>query len=1329
MRMAFAPAVKLLDRLTYPRKFVLIALLFGLPLGMVTLFLVGELNERIAFSAKERLGTEYLRPVEKFAADLRERRGLTWARAGQQNAPEELRRIEELLRRDVQDIDAVDRRLGATLRTTPLWNEIKNQWLLLPGSGQEAAPVDSANRYTALIADLLALTSLAGDQSNLILDPDLDSYYLMEVTVNRLPLLTEQIGQARGLSTGLAGRESIAAMDQFQLRSLAAVIKSQREVLEHHFDVAFRETDDTQLADSLKPALNRSIADTNQFVDLIADTSGRASADEAWQQGSETLAGLEELYSLTSVALDRLLQARLSALFNRRLFVSAVICLCSLLVAYLFVAFYLAVMRTVAQLDDVSQRLVSGQPDDVAIRVDTRDELGQVARSFGALAARLKTECLTLRNHEQRMRAILEGAVDAVVTIDEQGRIESANSATERLFGYRASELTGKNVNMLMPDPYRSAHDGYLRRYLATGEKHVIGGGREVLGTRRDGTTFPADLTVSEVQLDDRRLFTGFVRDISARKRAEEALEAANAQLAGVLDAATQVSIISTDLNGLITVFNSGAENLLGYSADEMIGKQTPWIIHLQEEVVARGQELSRELGDRIDGFEVFVAYAKRGRFDRREWTYVRKDGSPLTVSLVVTVVKNADGEITGYLGVAEDITLRKQTERHLLAARRSAEQAAQAKGDFLANMSHEIRTPMNGIIGMIELALDTSLTSEQREYLEVVNSSAHSLLRIINDILDFSKIEAGKLELDPHPFRLRETLGDTMRTLAIRAHEKSLELLWHTAPDVPDGLIGDAGRLRQILVNLCGNAIKFTEHGEVGVSVNLASRTESATRLRFSVRDTGIGIPKDKQALVFEAFSQADASTTRAFGGTGLGLSISRQLVRMMGGDLSLDSEERRGSTFFFEIELPLTPVSADDSESDSPVDLSGVRVLVVDDNETNRRILEELLTGWMMQTTLADSGPAALEEMRRAASNGQPFDLVLTDYHMPQMDGFMFIEELKKHPELARSMIMMLTSADRQGAHERCRQLGVAATLLKPLKQSELRQTICKTLSRFDRPERKPAPLPDSALPASSPRLRILLAEDNQINQQVAIRFLNKLGHEVQTVENGQRALDALQMSAFDVVLMDVQMPVLDGFKAVAAIREREKATGRHQPVVAMTAHAIAGDRERCLDAGMDDYVSKPVSSATLAAVLSRVAERTDSAVFAQVPNSTSTSPEPLEPLAFDVEAALANLNGEREFLTELAGLFLHSIPELLQTLAAAIERLDANAAADAAHAIKGSLGIFCAEPAYAATLQLERDCRAGSVENMSSSHQCVVREICRLTDALRQEMASNA
>ena len=1192
MKTVFTPAVKLLNRLTYPRKFGLIGFLFALPFGLVTFFLVDELNERIAFSVNEQLGNEYLRPVQRFASDLRDHRGLTWPGPDQPGTSTKLQQVENQLRRDIQDIDAVDRKLGARLQTTKLWTEIKDQWESPPGGVETESPVDPENRHTSLIIKLLALISQAGDQSNLTLDPDLDSYYLMDLTVNRLPLMTEQIGQLRGFRSARAKQETAHELDHLRQQNLAGAIESQKETLRHHLSVAFLETKDGKLSDDLEPAKQRCFAATDRFLELVADSNGRASADDVWQLGDEVLTEYDTLYSLTSTALDRLLQTRVTRYSNQRLFVAAVTILCVLLVVYLFVAFYLAVMRTIAQLDEASQRFVSGQSDEVTIHVDTHDELGQVTQSFGALASGLMT---------------------------------------------------------------------------------------------------------------------------------------ANAHLAGVLEASTQVAIISTDVDGLITVFNSGAQNLLGYSADEMIGKQTPKIIHVLDEVVTRGEELSRELGYRVEGFEAFVAYAKQGRFDRREWTYVRKDGSHFTVSLVVTAVKNATGTITGFLGVAEDITLRKQTERHLLAARESAEQAARAKGEFLANMSHEIRTPMNGIIGMTDLALDTSLTPEQRESLDVVKSSANSLLRIINDILDFSKIEAGKLELDPHPFRLRDSLGDTLKTLATRAHEKDLELLWQTAPDVPDGFIGDAGRLRQILVNLCGNAIKFTERGEVSLAVELVTLAASNARLRFSVRDTGIGIPQDKKTLIFESFAQADASTSRAYGGTGLGLSISRQLVRLMGGDLTLRSEVGQGSTFFFEIELPLSHVPADASETDLLDDLTGVRVLVVDDNQTNRRILEVLLTGWKMQPTLADGGLAALEVMRRAASNGVPFDLVLTDCHMPQMDGFMFVEELKKDPQLARSTIMMLTSADRQGAYERCRQLGIGATLLKPLKQLELQKAIIEILDKTDRTQRRSIPIWAASPATIGSRLRILLAEDNQVNQQVATRLLNKLGHDVQVVENGQLALEALQTCQFDVVLMDVQMPVLDGFKSVAAIREQERSTGHHQLVIAMTAHAMSGDRKRCLDAGMDDYVSKPISAEAVSAALARVVDRFASGNGTKPTHTISNQPAPLEPLAFDLQAALVKFDGERDFLKELVGIFLSAIPDQLRSLETAVRQNDAQAVAEVAHSIKGSVANFCAEPAYAATLQLERECRAARAEVIPSSHQSVVQQMSLLIEALRRNFST--
>ena len=1328
MNKYFAPAVRLLNQLSYPRKFMLIGLLFALPMGLVTYFLVSEINRSITFSVKEPLGTEYLRPLQQFASDLRDHRGLIWSRSVQQGAQDELKQVEERLKRDMHTIDVVNDKLGKILQTTPLWTAIKVKWRTSREVTEIAAPVDPQNHHTALISDLLALMTHVGDQSNLILDPDLDSFYLTDLVVNRLPLLTEQIGQARGLNSKLADAGSVVPRDQFQGQILARAIELQKESLKHHLDVVFRETSDATLSTSLGPALQRSLDDTNAFLKLISGSSDDAAAfsrspDQAWEQGTRTLEAFQELYSLTSTALDRRVQSRIGALASRRSMVLVVIGSCTLLVVYLFVAFYMAVMRTISQLDEATHRLVGGQSDDVEIRVDTQDEIGQVTRSFGTLAARLRTECVSLQNTQRRLHAIFNGAVDSIVAIDEQGIIESANSSTERLFGYSPGELVGKNIRMLMPEPWQAEHDGYLRNYLTTGERNVIGKRRELVGLRRDGTTLQIDLTVGEVMLDDRRIFTGFVRDVSDRKRAELDLATANARFARVLDAATQVSIISTDVEGVITVFNTGAQNLLGYSADELIGKETPKVFHVFEEVVARGEELSREFGYPVEGFEVFVAYAKQGRFDRREWTYVRKDGGRFTVSLVVTAVHDATGRIVGFLGVAEDITLRKETERHLQAARESAEQAARAKGEFLANMSHEIRTPMNGIIGMTDLVLGTSLTAEQHEYLGVVKTSGNSLLRIINDILDFSKIEAGKLELDPHPFRLRDSLGDTMKTLAIRAHEKELELLWQTASNVPDSLVGDAGRIRQILVNLAGNAIKFTETGEVSVLVELVSRDADRTRLQFSVRDTGIGIPENKQQQVFDAFSQADASTTRAYGGTGLGLSISRQLVRMMGGDLTMESQEGKGTTFRFEIELPLSPLELDGSDSEAPFDLTGARVLVVDDNQTNRRILLEMLRGWKMLPTLADSGPAALEEMRGAVNNGIPFDLVLTDCHMPQMDGFMFVEELKKHPEFARSTIMMLTSADRQGAYERCYQLGIEATLLKPLKQSELLQAICEVFRRVDRRESRLPPVQPISRSDITRNLRVLLAEDNEINQQVAVRMLKKLGHAVVVVGNGQLALDALQTSEFDVVLMDVQMPVLDGFEAVRSIREQERSTGRHQPVFAMTAHAMSGDRQRCLDAGMDDYISKPISANSLSEALSRVAAAMPTVAAESNRNfaaATSAETGSCVPPS-DFAAALKKVDDDRDFLDELVGLFLKMIPDVMTSLKQHAEQRDLHATGESAHLIKGTVANFCADPAFAAAMKLEQICRNGKRDELEAAYRDLAVEVGRLVDVL--------
>jgi PAS domain S-box-containing protein len=864
----------------------------------------------------------------------------------------------------------------------------------------------------------------------------------------------------------------------------------------------------------------------------------------------------------------------------------------------------------------------------------------------------------------------------------------------------------------------------------------------------------------------------GVLTDITGRKESERRLAQERQLLRSLIDHLPE-SIYVKDAEGRYLVDNPAHRQILGVEREEQVlgktdhdflpSERAAAYFADEQAVVKSGQPL-------VDHDELLIDHTGHAR-----WL--------LTTKVPLFAEGPAGPVVIGLVGISHDITERKCIEAEWQRAKEAAEAANRAKSDFLAKMSHEIRTPMNGIIGMTELALDTQLTGEQRECMQMVLASADSLLTVINDILDFSKIEAGKLQLEPAPFPVRDSLTDAVRTLGLRAQQKGLELLCHVAPGVPDILVGDLGRLRQVLVNLVGNAIKFTEKGEVVVSVSLEGTGQrekpgergggvngsaadpcEACTLHFSVSDTGIGIPPEKHQAIFEPFEQVDGSVSRRFGGTGLGLAISSQLVSLMGGRLEVQSDVGQGSRFHFTARFGLIPGPRGGQPPPPPGlahlegAFNGVRVLVVDDNATHRAVLAEMLRSWRMRPTAVASSAAALEELRRAASAGEPYPLLMLDAVMPPPDGWDLAAQLQGQPGLVGATVMMLAPAGRPGGAERCREVGARGALIKPLKQSELLNTILDVLSTphgqlgggsngagsagppAGRPPRarvgpdgKPPDLP------ALPPLRVLLAEDSHVNQRLAVRILEKQGHSVRVAHNGREAVEAAGREPFDLVLMDVQMPELGGFEATALIREREKGTGRRVPIIALTAHAMKGDRERCLAAGMDGYVAKPILTRELFQAMADVLRALGppaattgggvpppraAACAAGSPGGGQALPEgPTEEAVtdFDREAALDRVGGDRTLLRELIEMFETEASNWMAGLSEAIGRGDAATVKRMAHTLKGAVSTFGAARAVEAALRLERMGHEGDLGRAREAWQ----ELQRALDGLRRAL----
>ena len=896
-----------------------------------------------------------------------------------------------------------------------------------------------------------------------------------------------------------------------------------------------------------------------------------------------------------------------------------------------------------------------------------------------------------LRLSEERYRALVENSLGLICTHDLDGKMLSINPAAAQALGYQPEEVIGRNLSELLPSTAHSLYRSYLdliqRDMVSTGLMRVL---------RKDGEEAIWEYSNSlRVESGKPSYVLGYAHDVTESKRFEKALRESEERYRDLFENSNDLIQVANP-DGLIVYVNSVWKRVLGYEDQE--------VMHFSFfDIVAPAS--------RAKCLEVFTRAAAGEKIDYFEATFITKDGKSIAVEGNITC-SFKDGQPTSARGIFHDITERKLMETELHRAHDAALESARLKSEFLANMSHEIRTPMNGVIGMTELLLGTDLAANQRASAETILASAESLLVIIDDILDFSKIEAGKLVFSSDDFRLRDTLSEIVNTLAVRAYAKGLELIHYTSPDVPEVLIGDPGRLRQIIINLVSNAIKFTGRGEVVLRVEKVSDENDEALLRFSVTDTGIGISPEKQKLIFEPFVQADGSTVRQYGGTGLGLTISARLIEKMHGRIWIESELDKGSTFHFTARFKVRPASPALARPDMDR-LRDLSVLVVDDNEASRLLLHDLLSAWHMKPSTVDGGRAALAALNLARDRGEPFALVVLDVDMPDLDGLSVAAQISLHPGLAEQVILMLRP-DNMGNPDP-EDLGITVSLTKPIRSSDLLNAIMRAFNWGPEQEGQSAAVPVSTSPSRSSPLHILLAEDNEINQRVAVGILEQQGHSVPVAANGRLALSALEKERFDLILMDVQMPVMTGLEAVAAIRQQEQATGAHIPIIALTAHAMNGDRERCLEAGMDSYLAKPIRSRELLKSIENL--------MSGLPDTTPAVPElPSNRTLLDRAAMLDCVGGNQELLRAVIGVFLKNCPDLVSRIRSAVAERDGGALRIAAHTLRGAASTFLTASAIQSVIRLEQMGRESQLLSAEDELATLEKEIARVELELR-------
>jgi two-component system sensor histidine kinase/response regulator len=923
-----------------------------------------------------------------------------------------------------------------------------------------------------------------------------------------------------------------------------------------------------------------------------------------------------------------------------------------------------------------------------------------------------------LRESEKRYRDIFNNVSDYLYYHDLDGNFdfENTNLSVKEAWGYKKNSSKVTNINDFIPDRYKEQFNDYLTRVRKNGRDEGL-----LTVINQDGCEHILEYKNSLVcDKNGPAGVQGSARDITERIRANRELKKSEEKYRSILENMEE-SYYEVDLQGDLVFFNDSLCSMLGYIREEMMGMNYLKFM---------------EPKSKAQVYKVFNKVFTTGEPDKGfDWAFVKKDGSKRSGEGSVALVINALGEPVGFKGVIRDTTERNLAEK-MREEKIQAEAENRSKSEFLANMSHEIRTPLNGIIGMAELALDTKLDENQEDIIHAINRESETLLSLINDILDFSKIEANRYELEKIPFDVRVLVEDVAGSFAIRSKKKGLELLTFLSPDIPTRLIGDPGRLRQILTNLVGNALKFTETGEIFIKAELEEHTDDKVKIRFFVQDTGIGIHKDKQHKIFDIFTQADGSTTRQYGGTGLGLAISRELTKMMGGEIGVKSQVGKGSSFWFSC------VFSKQTEKPSllvrnKIDLSNLKVLVVDDNDTNRVILSEYLKSWGCLSVEASGGKDAMVQLKNAVELKEPFDIIISDFQMPKMNGFDLAKKIRCGREHKHTPIIILTSAGSIGEGRDCKQIGIQGYLSKPTRKDELYKVIISVLglsSKDDDYSQDKLVTRHSIAEEYRNKVQILLAEDYPTNQQVAMRYLQKAGYQADLAENGQQAVDAFKRKHYDLILMDIQMPVMDGYEATKKIRELEQRFKRESgdagpktimnvPIIAMTAHATEGFRDICLEMGMDDYISKPLRRQDLFDVVDSWAKRSvDSRQGRQDQHGDNDeisredfSVEEQAPINF--KKALEEFECDRAFMMELLDGFISNVRVQIETIRTAISQGDADKVRTEAHSIKGGAANICADSLSGLAFELEKIGKSGILEKGDEALAMLEEEFHRL------------